>query len=69
MDTIRKGLTMTDFETIKEIYERKHINANIVDGSFSGIPMIEDFVSDITFWFNEDGSLDFIENDRKEDEW
>ena len=63
---------MTDFEMIKQIYINKKIDAHITDISDTvdfGLPMIEDFENEITYWFNRDGSLDFITNDRETQGW
>lgn len=63
---------MTDFEAIKQMYMRKNIESYITDISPMvdfGSPMIEDLQNEITYWFNRDGSLDFITNDRETQSW
>jgi hypothetical protein len=63
---------MTDFEMIKQIYINKKIDAYITDISDTvdfGLLMIEDFENEITYWFNRDGSLDFITNDKETQSW
>lgn len=56
---------MTDFEMIRDIYKHKNINVYVTDGNYTDIPIIEDMETQITFWFNSDGSLDFISNDKE----
>lgn len=55
---------MTDFEMMRKIYINAHIKAYISNYPGECEPMIEDYDNEITYWFNEDGSLDFITNDK-----
>lgn len=51
---------MTDFEMIKQLYKRNHIIVYIAD------TFIDDEENEITYWFNTDGSLDWIQNYKSE---
>ena len=55
---------MTDFEMIKKIYINANIKAYITSNPEECEPIIEDYDNEITYWFNKDGSLDFITNDK-----
>ena len=62
---------MTEFEMIKQIYIRNATNVHIIEPSVDemGFPMIEDFENEITLWFHQDGTIDFITNDRETQSW